>query len=365
MESDSFNLEEYLSAGVEHFVKDTMRATLKNPAASVFLVKFAAASKKASKIRKKYDENGEHIPPFLIASITGSCNLHCEGCYSRGTHATDDKMSVDEMSAKDWGRVFGEAAELGISFIVLAGGEPLIRRDVIEQAGKEKNIMFPIFTNGTFIDKKYFEIFSKNRNLVPVLSIEGDKAVTDKRRGPGVYDTVMKNMDLFREKGLIFGASVTVTKANYEAAVSEEFAREMCKKGSKFLFLTEYVPIGGDGAELAVEDEERGYVRERLAILRDKFPGMVFVNIPGDEKSSGGCLAAGRGFFHINAHGSAEPCPMSPYSDTNVKEVSLREALKSPLFTYLRDTGALTEDHVGGCVLAGQEEKIKEFKAGK
>lgn len=47
---------------------------------------------------------------------------------------------------------------------------------------------------------------------------------------------------------------------------------------------------------------------------------MVFLSFSGDEKYVGGCLAAGRGFFHINANGEVEPCPFSPYSDVNSKE---------------------------------------------
>ena len=75
---------------------------------------------------------------------------------------------------------------------------------------------------------------------------------------------------------------------------------------------------------------------------------MVFVSFPGDEKSSGGCVAAGRGFFHINSHGGAEPCPFSPYSDINVRDTSLKEALNSGLFRALRENGHLLEDHAGG-----------------
>ena len=78
---------------------------------------------------------------------------------------------------------------------------------------------------------------------------------------------------------------------------------------------------------------------------------MVFVSFPGDEKSSGGCIAAGRGFFHINSHGRAEPCPFSPYSDINVRDISLKAAMKSGLFQALRDGDLLVDDHAGGCVL--------------
>ena len=49
--------------------------------------------------------------------------------------------------------------------------------------------------------------------------------------------------------------------------------------------------------------------------------------------------------------GGAEPCPFSPYSDVNVRDTSLREAMNSGLFRALRDNGHLLEDHVGGCVL--------------
>ena len=102
-------------------------------------------------------------------------------------------------------------------------------------------------------------------------------------------------------------------------------------------------------------------VREEIDRLRAACPEVVFVSFPGDEKSSGGCLAAGRGFFHINSHGGAEPCPFSPYSDINVAETSLREALDSALFHALRDNGHLLEDHVGGCVLYEKRELVEQL----
>ena len=86
---------------------------------------------------------------------------------------------------------------------------------------------------------------------------------------------------------------------------------------------------------------------------------MVFISFPGDEKSSGGCLAAGRGFFHINSHGGAEPCPFSPYSDVNIRDRSLRDAMNSPLFTALRSGDLLADDHKGGCVLFDKREQVQ------
>ena len=77
--NESFDLQEYLSKGIENFVADVVKATLKNPRESAFMLKFAAATAAASKKRKEAEARGQHIPSFLIASITGQCNLHCAG----------------------------------------------------------------------------------------------------------------------------------------------------------------------------------------------------------------------------------------------------------------------------------------------
>ena len=353
-----FDIQEYMTHGVERIVTDALRATLKNPRESAYMVRFAAASKAASKKRAAMEKKGEHVPPFLIASITSSCNLHCAGCYSRCNHATLDEAPVAQLSDEEWSRIFDEADDLGVSFILLAGGEPLLRKGVIDAAGKHSNILFPVFTNGTFMGEKYFELFDKCRNIVPIMSIEGNKDITDARRGEGVYDKLISNMDELDKRGLIFGVSVTVTTDNYQDVSSEEFVRMLSEKGCKAVIFVEFVPVTEESSELAPGDEEREYLKGEIERLRTEHPEMVFVSFPGDEKSSGGCIAAGRGFFHINSSGGAEPCPFSPYSDCNVKDTSLREAMNSKLFRSMIDGGLLNDDHKGGCVLFEKRDQV-------
>ena len=359
--SENFDLQGYLTEGVERIVTEAVKATLKNPKESAFMLKFAASSRAASKKRRKAEDNGEHIPPFLIASITSSCNLHCAGCYSRCNHATVDSEPVKQLTDDEWQNVFDEAEELGISFVLLAGGEPMLRRGVIEAAGKKQNILFPIFTNGTYLDEKYLELFDKCRNLIPVMSIEGSRELTDERRGKGVYDRLIANMDEIQKRGLIFGASVTVTTRNCKEVTSQAFLDSLSEKGCKVIIFVEYVPVTEESKDLAPTDDEREYLQSEIKRLRETHPEMVYISFPGDEKSSGGCVAAGRGFFHINSHGGAEPCPFSPYSDINVRDSSLKEAMDSSLFRKLRDEGFLLEDHNGGCVLYEKRELVEQL----
>lgn len=360
-----FDIQAYMTKGVERIVADSIKATLKNPKESAFMLNFASASKTASKRRARLSENGEHIPPFLIASITSKCNLHCEGCYSRCNHATVDAEPVMQLSGDEWNRIFGEASDIGVSFILLAGGEPLLRRDVIEAAGTHKDILFPIFTNGTFINDKYFDLLDESRNLIPIMSIEGGKEVTDARRGKGIYDRLINNMDEFKKRGLIFGASVTVTTENIKEVSSDDFIRSLSWRGCKAVIFVEFVPVTEEGKDLAPGDVERTYLADEIKRLREEYPEMVFVSFPGDEKSSGGCIAAGRGFFHINSHGGAEPCPFSPYSDINIREHSLREAVNSDLFVALRSGNILEDDHKGGCVLYEKRKQVEDILAKK
>ncbi|MBQ9648253.1 MAG: radical SAM protein [Oscillospiraceae bacterium] len=355
----NFDMETYLAEGTAAVVADIVRTSLFHPAEAKFMARYALAAKRAEQTRRRYAENGTHIPPYLIASITSRCNLHCAGCYARSLSTCEDGEPEAQLTAEEWERLFREAAELGVGFILLAGGEPLVRRDVIEAAARVPDILFPVFTNGTMLGGDCLDLFDANRNLVPVVSVEGGAAQTDARRGRGVYQRVADAMTAMANKHLAFAASVTLTKANLDEVLSQAFVTDLIVRGCKGVIYVEYVPTSAETEALAPGDAEREYFNARLAELRTVYDRTLFIAFPGDEKDSDGCLAAGRGFFHINSHGGAEPCPFSPYSDTNIKNGSLLDAMRSPLFTALRDSDMLIEEHKGGCVLFERRERVE------
>lgn len=352
---NAFDLEVYLSESMDTLVRDILRATIKNPKASIFFAKYAISAKKAATLRHIAEKEGEHIPSFLIASITGGCNLRCAGCYDR---ANREITGAGEMSCGEWRRIFSEASELGISTILLAGGEPLMRVDVLEEAALHPDVLFPVFTNGTLFGERILPLFEKHRNLIPIISIEGDQAQTDARRGEGVYAQTENAMARLKEVDLLFGASITVTNENLMTVTDLSYIDDLHSKGCRAVVFVEYVPL--ERPELALDDAGRSVLDTEVARLREK-SSMVVISFPGDENELGGCLAAGRGFFHINAGGGAEPCPFSPYSDTSLKTSSLREALHSPLFTRLREDETLMTEHIGGCALFARADFVRSL----
>ena len=352
-------LTEYMNRQIRTLVRQAVQSAWRQPRETSFLFRTVWAQNRAAHRRLASEKRGIHIPPFLIASITSRCNLFCKGCYARANQICGEDRPDGRMMPGRWGELFREGEQLGISFILLAGGEPLLNRPVIEAAAQCRRIVFPIFTNGILLDDEYAGYFDQNRNLLPVLSLEGNETDTDDRRGAGTHAMIEAAMVRLKDRSIFYGASVTVTRENLATVSSDEFCGTLVKKGCKLLFFVEYVPVT-DGEDASAPGEaERNILEQRMSALRSRFPGLLLIAFPGDEKYMGGCVAAGRGFFHINSDGGAEPCPFSPFSDTSVLTGSLKEALASPLFRRLAEAGLLLGEHKGGCQLFEHENEVK------
>jgi MoaA/NifB/PqqE/SkfB family radical SAM enzyme len=348
----------YLNKAVARIVKQAVLAAVGNPRELAFLMHLGTVVGLAQKKRGDLERSGQHIPPFLICSITSHCNLFCTGCYARANSICSESNQQDALGAGEWKSIFDQAVQVGIAFALLAGGEPLIRHDVLLMAAQTKDMVFPIFTNGTLLDAEYLELFNNHRNLIPVISLEGTQAATDARRGPGTYEKLMGNFQELQEKKLLYGVSLTVTKENLPEITSPSFVDTLATQGCHLVFFIEYVPVDALTRYQAFDDADRRLLESRQQQLRERYPQIIFLSFPGDEKKMGGCLAAGRGFFHINTNGAAENCPFSPYSDRNVRDTSLLEALKSPLFSKLREGGLVGGEHTGGCALFEQQDQV-------
>ena len=152
-------LTQYMNGSIASMVKDVLRETLQNPRETAYLLKLGDYSKKNARKRLEHENAGQHVPAFMISSITHNCNLTCKGCYARANGTCGDTPRQPLLTAEEWGDIFRQAAELGVSFNLLAGGEPLLRRDVLEEAAKVESILFPVFTNGTMLHEDYISLF--------------------------------------------------------------------------------------------------------------------------------------------------------------------------------------------------------------
>jgi len=342
-----------LDKGIASFYLDAVKVALGKPRWFSTALSLYFKQRKAIKKRKAWKLRGSHIPPFMIMSVTKSCNLRCKGCYARTGHAGNSPTLTNERISQ----VLAEARDLGISSVLLAGGEPLLNKSLLDITRGFPDITFPLFTNGTMIDENAAAALRRQRNVIPVLSIEGNRADTDNRRGEGVHGRVVAAMELLRERGIFFGCSITVTSENFAKVHDGEWVKKLYKDGCRLFFFVEYVPVDKGSEALAPTDSQRKSEQDVISRLKKEIPAL-FVAFPGDEELFGGCLAAGRGFVHISAAGDLEPCPFAPYADSSVAHGSLRNALRSPLLEKIRANHVHLSETSGGCALWAQREWV-------
>ncbi|ADU25750.1 radical SAM/SPASM domain-containing protein [Ethanoligenens harbinense] len=353
-------LTAYLNKNIDYLFRRALSAAMRNPRESTFLLRQAHRQARAAAKRRRSEQTGQAVPAFLIASVASACNLRCAGCYARADGACNTEEAC-LLPAARWAELFEEAAAMGISFILLAGGEPLTRVDVLEAAARVPSAVFPVLTNGTLFDAAVLRLFDRHRNLVPVCSIEGGQTETDARRGAGVYHLLEQTWRAFRARGILFGVSVTVTAENHLRVTEAAFLGGLRAKGCGVVLFVEYVPADANASLHPPDDAQRAAYSARLLTLQTVYPDLILIAFPGDEAKTGGCLAAGRGFFHISASGGAEPCPFAPVSDVDLHTGSLADALRSPLFCALRENGMLAMAHDGGCALFGKKAELESL----
>jgi len=309
----------------------------------------------AAATRAEYEKEGLFVPPVMIVSITSRCNLACAGCYMKQRR----QQPAPEMSPDVLLSVVSQASELGVSVIVIAGGEPLVRIDEILRIARAfPQVLFPVFSNGLLIDEEKASALADLKNIVPVISFEGFRSETDLRRGVGVYDRLLDVCSLLKARGIFFGCSITVTRENSARVLGEPFIRSMLEAGARAFVFVEYVPIEPGTEEHVLTPEQRTRLCSSLVAFTRTFPAL-FIGFPGDDEEYDGCLAAGRGFVHVSPSGDLEPCPAAPFSDANLAKIPFKEALRSDFLQQIcKNHDQLTETN-GGCALWTNREWVQ------
>jgi MoaA/NifB/PqqE/SkfB family radical SAM enzyme len=286
------------------------------------------------------------VPPVIILSATMKCNLACKGCYSRN-YALDNELTIRRMD-----RLFDEAEELGVSVFVITGGEPFLRDGLLDLLIRHRKLVFMLFNNGTLIDADAAKRIGRSHNIIPFVSIEGDEAMTDARRGKGVYRKALDAMALLRKERAYFGFSTMVTTENIELVKRDSYYDDFIARGCRMGLLVGYVPVCADSPlDLLPSSESQRALHARVNELQ-RLKRLILVQMPDDEyEVAGSCLAASKGFVHINAQGYVEPCPFFHRSTHTVRDCSLREALDSPWLRHIREKTNFTEIPHKGCAL--------------
>lgn len=318
---------------------------------------YEAGLKGTKEVRENREKYGCNIPFLLLMDPTSACNLNCKGCWAAEYGHTLN------LSYEDMDNIVTQGKALGTRVYMYTGGEPLIRKkDIIKICEAHPECTFLAYTNATLVDQDFCDEMKRVGNISLALSIEGTQESNDWRRGEGAYETTLKAMDLLKKNKCIFGVSICYTRANLDMVTSDEFLDLMVEKGVKFGFYFNYMPVGHDGDKnLIPTPEQRKFMYYWLKKVRNGKNGkpMFIFDFQDDGEYVGGCIAAGRNYFHINSRGDMEPCVFIHYSDANIHTHTLLEGLKNPLFTEYRKGQPFNDNHLMPCPMLENPEKLR------
>lgn len=299
---------------------------------------------------------GCNVPWAILLDPTSACNLHCTGCWA-AEYGNRLNLTLEDLDS-----IVTQGKELGTYMYIFTGGEPLVRKaDIISLCQRHPDCEFLSFTNGTLIDEAFCQDMLRVKNFVPAISLEGFEEANDGRRGQGCYEKVRRAMTLLKEHRLPFGISTCYTSKNFEDVSSDAFYNMIIDAGALFIWYFHYMPVGKAAApELLPTPEQRQEMYRRIRHFRDTRPifGMDFQN---DGEYVGGCIAGGRRYLHINARGDVEPCVFIHYSNANIHNCTLLQALKSPIFMAYHDNQPFNDNMLRPCPMLENPEKLRKM----
>ena len=302
---------------------------------------------KQEAMRDQYHCN---IPWAILLDPTSACNLRCTGCWA-AEYGHKQNLTYEEIDS-----IINQGVKLGTHVYIYTGGEPLVRKhDLINLCEAHPDCAFLSFTNATLIDEEFVQDMIRVANFVPAISVEGFEEATDARRGEGTYAKVSRAMELLRENGLPFGVSCCYTSANANSIASEEFFDWLIEKGALFAWIFTYMPVGvGSPTSLMVHADQREHLYRFVREMREKKP-LFTLDFQNDGEFVGGCIAGGRRYLHIDAAGDVEPCVFAHYANVNIRETSLLDALRSPLFMQYYEGQPFNDNLLKPCPILENE----------
>jgi len=307
-------------------------------------------------------------------NLTQRCNLFCAHCYMSAAPGAD---AAGELTTDECRRVMADIARVNPHvFLILTGGEPLIRPDLYELAarGREHGFTVVVGTNGVLLREKQARRLREHGVQGASLSLDStDPARHDRfRHLPGAWQGAVRATEALRAEGLDFSLHMSVTDWNVdEIPAMIDLARQLGARVLNFFFLvrtgrgqqlTDITPaqyeqilgylarvqgVGGDAAPApAFEDPwsvpagraDGLLIRAKCAPHFRRILWQLDPRSPLLANYAHGSCPAGKYYCRITPDGEVTPCPYMPVSAGNLRRVGFAELWeRGRVFTDLRE----------------------------
>ncbi len=281
--------------------------------------------------------------------LTARCNFNCRMCY---VHLKNDaaQLKKRELTAEQWLEIARKAKEMGLMFLLLTGGEPLLREDfpyLYEQLIK-LGFVVSINTNASLYNDKISELFRKYPpSRINVTLYGGSEETYSKLCGNPSFERVVNNLKRMKAEGLQVRLNVSLTPYNAcdmerIDAISKELGLQA--KASAYMYPPARVDgsIGENAARFSPEEAGKAIAEwYSLRDSREEFQNRARAIMEGqntepddncaDTEGSGVRCRAGRSSFWITWEGKMMPCGTMNVESTDVVECGFEQAWRDTM----------------------------------
>ncbi len=268
-------------------------------------------------LKRFNDRIAQNRVPFNGSmDLTRHCNLRCVHCYispGSGVRAAEGEMDTAMIVS-----IIDEVADAGCLFLLMTGGEPLLRHDFAEiyEHARTKGILVTVFTNGTLITEQIAELFHTLPPQAVEISLYGASAETyEKITGVGgSYERCLEGIRLLLKRKInVKLKTILMTLNSHEFFEMERVAKDL---GVRFRFDSAIFPrLNGDKTPLDLRVSPEEAVGKELHSRERLNDWLEFEKKYGNRQTPGALYscAAGLTSFHIDALGHLQPCLMTPH----------------------------------------------------
>jgi MoaA/NifB/PqqE/SkfB family radical SAM enzyme len=308
---------------------------------------------------KRRLKRGEVFPPFLYVSIINSCNLRCQGCW------VDVAAKQEIIAPEAMHKLIREAKTMGNVFFGIVGGEPFMHPHLLDMLAEHPDCYFQIFTNGQFISDDRARLMRQLGNVTPLISVEGNEIVSDRRRGrAGVLSKTMQGVQNCLKHKVFTGVCTSLCQTNIDDLLTEKWIDRLIDMGVMYTWFHVYRPMGPDAnPHLCLTPEQQSRARRFVVEMRAKKP-IVIIDAYYDGEGQALCPAATGISHHINPWGGIEPCPIVQFTKESIHASdadsrSLRDKFLHSAF--LRDFRDLAQTTTRGCIVLERPDLLKQL----
>lgn len=320
--------------------------------------------------------------------LTARCNFNCPMCY---VHLSSEEVEKKgkELSAKEWLQIAEEAKNQGMIFVLLTGGEPLIRKDFFEiySGMKKMGLYISINTNGSLLRGEILEKFIQDPPYRFNISLYGGSNETyAKMCGLPMYDHVKKNIKRLREVGITVSLNVSITPYNcedLERIYKDAIEMDVNVKATSYMYPS--IRVHGEygcgnrldakeAAYYSVKWDKLRFSEEEFKLRAKNMENLVVIENEGciAEVDEGVRCRAGSSSFWMCWDGRMLPCGMMQEPEVNVREVGFSKAWEiikektKEIHTPLKCVNCKYKEMCGVCAAVcyaetGSFEKVPEF----